>query len=175
MSYELTGTITHIFDAMEFESGFKKREFVVKTDDKYPQDVKFEMVKNKNAEKDMTNVLDKYAVGQKVNVSFDIRGNAYNDRFYVKPVMLENQRGRHRKTPSPRRSRTSRKAIHLFDMLTLRQYQRTAVKSAVVHFAFNQRGLLVSPAGSGKTVIAASILKEVKAGKTLLAGSHCRD
>jgi single-strand DNA-binding protein len=83
MSYELTGTITHIFDAMEFESGFKKREFVVKTDDKYPQDVKFEMVKNKNAEKDMTNVLDKYAVGQKVNVSFDIRGNAYNDRFYV--------------------------------------------------------------------------------------------
>jgi single-strand DNA-binding protein len=83
MSYELTGTITRIFDAMEFESGFKKREFVVKTDDKYPQDVKFEMVKNKNAEKDMTNVLDKYAVGQKVNVSFDIRGNAYNDRFYV--------------------------------------------------------------------------------------------
>jgi hypothetical protein len=52
-------------------------------------------------------------------------------------------------------------------MLTLRQYQRTAVKSAAVHFAFNQRGLLVSPAGSGKTVIAASILKEVKAGKTL--------
>jgi superfamily II DNA or RNA helicase len=52
-------------------------------------------------------------------------------------------------------------------MLTLRQYQRTAVKSAVVHFAFNQRGLLVSPAGSGKTVIAASILKEVKAGRTI--------
>jgi superfamily II DNA or RNA helicase len=52
-------------------------------------------------------------------------------------------------------------------MLTLRQYQRTAVKSAVVHFAFNQRGLLVSPAGSGKTVIAASILRDTKAGKTL--------
>jgi superfamily II DNA or RNA helicase len=61
----------------------------------------------------------------------------------------------------------NRKAIHRFNMLTLRQYQRTAVKSAVVHFAFNQRGLLVSPAGSGKTVIAASILKEVKAGRTL--------
>jgi superfamily II DNA or RNA helicase len=52
-------------------------------------------------------------------------------------------------------------------MLTLRQYQRTAVKSAVVHFAFNQRGLLVSPAGSGKTIIAASILRDTKAGKTL--------
>jgi ERCC4-related helicase len=50
-------------------------------------------------------------------------------------------------------------------MLTLRQYQRTAVKSAVVHFAFNQRGLLVSPAGSGKTVIAASILKDSKSGQ----------
>jgi single-strand DNA-binding protein len=83
MSYELTGTITHIFDAMEFESGFKKREFVVKTDGEYPQDVKFEMVKSKNAEKDTTKVLDKYAVGQKVNVSFDIRGNEYKDRFYV--------------------------------------------------------------------------------------------
>jgi hypothetical protein len=42
----------------------KSVPFVVKTDDKYPQDVKFEMVKNKNAEKDMTNVLDKFAVGQ---------------------------------------------------------------------------------------------------------------
>jgi superfamily II DNA or RNA helicase len=53
-------------------------------------------------------------------------------------------------------------------MLTLRQYQSTAVKSAVVHFAFNQRGLLVSPAGSGKTVIAASILRDTKAGRTLI-------
>jgi superfamily II DNA or RNA helicase len=58
--------------------------------------------------------------------------------------------------------------IHpLVDMLTLRQYQRTAVKSAAVHFAFNQRGLLVSPAGSGKTVIAASILRDTKAGRTI--------
>ena len=62
----------------------------------------------------------------------------------------------------------NRKAIHLFDMLTLRQYQSTAVKSAVVHFAFNQRGLIVSPAGSGKTYIAASILSEIKAGRTLI-------
>jgi len=83
MSYEMTGTITHIFDAMEFESGFKKREFVVKTDGEYPQSVKLEMVKNKNAEKDMTKVLDKFSIGQRVNVSFDIRGNEYKDRFYV--------------------------------------------------------------------------------------------
>ena len=73
---ELQGTIKHIFETQEFDSGFKKREFVVTTDGDYPQDIKFEVIKDK------VEILDKYTEGQRVDVSFDIRGNEYNGKYY---------------------------------------------------------------------------------------------
>jgi len=76
--YELSGKIKVIEDTQSFASGFTKREFVVTTqDDKYPQDIKFEVVKDK------TRLLDNLTVGQDVSVNFDIRGNEYNGRYYV--------------------------------------------------------------------------------------------
>ncbi len=61
-----------------FPSGFTKREFVVTTaHDKYPQDIKFEVVKDKCP------VLDDFDLGQDVQVSFDIRGNEYNGKYFV--------------------------------------------------------------------------------------------
>lgn len=76
--YEATGKIKVISDTQSFASGFTKREFVVTTaHDKYPQDLKFEVVKDKCA------LLDSLAVGQDVQVSFDIRGNEYNGKYYV--------------------------------------------------------------------------------------------
>ena len=77
-SYDLTGTIKLVSDIQEFSSGFTKREFVVTTDeDRYPQDIKLEFVKDK------CSMLDGMQVGQKVKVGFDLRGNEYNDKFYV--------------------------------------------------------------------------------------------
>jgi hypothetical protein len=73
---ELQGTIKIIFETQEFDSGFKKREFVVTTDGDYPQDIKFEFIKDK------VDILDKYSEGQRVDVSFDIRGNEYNGKYY---------------------------------------------------------------------------------------------
>ena len=76
--YELKGKIKLIFDTQTFQSGFSKREFVVTTeDDKYPQDIKFEVLKDK------CSVLDAYSAGQDVVVSFDVRGNEYNGKYYV--------------------------------------------------------------------------------------------
>jgi hypothetical protein len=77
MSYEMKGTVKVIMDLQEFDSGFTKREFVITTDAKYPQDVKFETVRER------TNICAAIKVGQVVNVSFDVRGNEYKDRFYV--------------------------------------------------------------------------------------------
>lgn len=78
MSYEASGTIKLINETQTFPSGFSKREFVITTEhDKYPQDLKFEVVK------DRCSMLDDYEVGQKVQLNFDIRGNEYNDRYYV--------------------------------------------------------------------------------------------
>jgi hypothetical protein len=76
--YEAAGKIKVINDTQSFPSGFSKREFVVTTShDKYPQDLKFEVVKDK------CQMLDAYEVGQEVQVSFDIRGNEYNGKYFV--------------------------------------------------------------------------------------------
>ena len=77
-SYDLTGTVKCIMDQQTFDSGFTKREFVVTTpDDRYPQDIKFECVK------DRCSLLDTISEGQRVKVTFDLRGNEYNGRYFV--------------------------------------------------------------------------------------------
>ena len=77
-SYDLTGTVKLIMDQQTFDSGFTKREFVVTTpDDRYPQDIKFECVK------DRCSLLDTISEGQRVKVTFDLRGNEYNGRYFV--------------------------------------------------------------------------------------------
>ena len=76
--HELSGTVKVIFDEQTFPSGFNKREFVVTDeDDKYPQDIKFECVKEK------VDLVNKLTVGEKVKVTFNIRGNEYNGKYYV--------------------------------------------------------------------------------------------
>ena len=76
--YEVSGKIKVISETQSFPSGFTKREFVVTTThDKYPQDLKFEIVKDK------CSLLDSYKEGQEVQVTFDIRGNEYNGKYYV--------------------------------------------------------------------------------------------
>lgn len=75
--YETRGTLKLINDVQTFGSGFTKREFVVTTQDRFPQDLKFEIVKDKCA------LLDAFKVGQEVVVNFDIRGNEYQGRYYV--------------------------------------------------------------------------------------------
>jgi hypothetical protein len=65
-------------DQQSFDSGFTKREFVVTTDDdRYPQEIKFECVKDK------VSLLDNVLAGSRVTVTFDMRGNEYNERYYV--------------------------------------------------------------------------------------------
>ena len=75
---ELTGTIEKIFDTQTYGSnGFKKREFVIGTQEQYPQQIKFEMVQDK------CTILDTYRTGDKVTVAFDIRGREYNEKYFV--------------------------------------------------------------------------------------------
>ncbi len=77
MSHEISGTIKVIFETQTFPSGFSKREFVVTTQEQYPQDVKLEALKEKGE------MLNDYAEGDQVNVKFNIRGNEYNGRYFV--------------------------------------------------------------------------------------------
>lgn len=76
--YELSGTVKDIFEEQTFGSGFNKREFVVTTDaDKYPQDIKFECVKDK------VELVNKLKKGDKVKVGFDLRGREWQGKYFV--------------------------------------------------------------------------------------------
>ncbi len=76
-TYEMTGTIKQIMDEQTFPSGFSKREFVITSEDEYPQDIKFVLFKEKSR------MLDVLKIGERVKVSFGIKGNEYKERFYV--------------------------------------------------------------------------------------------
>jgi hypothetical protein len=78
MAYDLTGNIKVIQAAQTFGAkGFTKREFVVTVKEgKYPQDIALECVQDK------VNLLDGLKEGQKVTVTFDIRGREYNGRYF---------------------------------------------------------------------------------------------
>jgi len=75
---KLTGTIKLVNELQTFDSGFVKREFVITTNEQYPQDVKFEVVKDKATDFDKFN-----KVGDVVDVKFNVRGNEYNSKYHV--------------------------------------------------------------------------------------------
>jgi hypothetical protein len=74
---DLEGSIKVIMDTQTFDSGFQKKEFVVTTKEQYPQDVKFELIK------DRIDILSPYNQGDQVKVHFNVRGNEYKGRYYV--------------------------------------------------------------------------------------------
>jgi hypothetical protein len=76
--FEITGKIKRIFEEQTFGSGITKREFVLTTEgERYPQDLKFECVKDKIAQ-----VADRRE-GDKVKESFDLRGREWKDSYFV--------------------------------------------------------------------------------------------
>ena len=79
-SYDMTGTVKEVMDEVTFDSGFNKREFVVTSEeDRFPQDIKFECVKDK------CSLLNDVQLGQRITVTFDLRGNNKNStgRYFV--------------------------------------------------------------------------------------------
>ena len=71
--YQLVGTIKLISDAQSFNSGFTKREFVVTDEDaKYPQDIKFECIKDKCA------LMDTYNEGDEIKAHFNLSGRLWS-------------------------------------------------------------------------------------------------
>lgn len=74
---KVTGTIKLINAEQVISEKFRKREFVITTEDKYPQDILFQLTQNN------TDLIDTIRVGEKVEVSYNLRGKEYNGRYYV--------------------------------------------------------------------------------------------
>jgi len=78
--YQITGSILQIYPAQNFPSGFVVREFVVTTEEDYPQPLKFEVYKERCA------MLDAFTTGERVTVKFRLRGSVTKDgsRYFNK-------------------------------------------------------------------------------------------
>lgn len=79
MAYEMTGTVKVIKDTQTSASGsFTWREFVITNEeDRYPQDILFRVTKDRCSQ------LDSISVGERLKLTFDIRGREYQGRFFV--------------------------------------------------------------------------------------------
>lgn len=67
----ITGKIKLINDTKVVGNGFRKRDFVVETNDKYPQSILVEMTQ------DNCDSLDRFNKGDDVKVSINIRGREW--------------------------------------------------------------------------------------------------
>ena len=72
-AFKMKGVIKVIKPTQQVSDKFSKREFVVtdSTDDKYPQDIMFELTQDKTA------LLDSVMEGQEVEISFNLRGREW--------------------------------------------------------------------------------------------------
>lgn len=71
---ELNGKIKMIGPVKEYGSnGFKKREFVIETDEQYPQTILLELVQDK------CEIVDKFKVGEWVTAHINIRGREWTN------------------------------------------------------------------------------------------------
>jgi hypothetical protein len=76
--FEINGTIKKVFEEQTFGSGFNKREFVLTIESgRFPQDIKFECVKDKVA------LVADLKPGAQVKVSFDLRGREWKESYFV--------------------------------------------------------------------------------------------
>jgi single-strand DNA-binding protein len=73
---ELIGRIKLIRDEQTFPSGFTKREFVLTTEEQYPNDIQFELLKEKG------NLITSYNMGDRIKVQFDIRGREWQGKYF---------------------------------------------------------------------------------------------
>lgn len=77
MRYELKGKIIKIYDTKQVSEKFSKREFAVEVEDgKYPQQVLLQATGDRIA------LLDGMNVGDEVVAVWNLRGRAWQDKFF---------------------------------------------------------------------------------------------
>ena len=70
----IKGTIKKIYETQQISDTFKKREFILVTDDKYPQSIKFELTQDK------TELLDDIKKQISATVYFNVRGRDWTNK-----------------------------------------------------------------------------------------------
>lgn len=77
MSFEMQGTLHKKFEMEAKSASFQTREFVVTTEETYPQFVKFQLVQDK------CGIIEPYNEGQKIKVFFDLKGREWQGKYFT--------------------------------------------------------------------------------------------
>lgn len=76
MAFEVEGKLHRVFPTEQKSASFQAREFVLEVPDgNYPQLIKFQAVQ------DRCTALDNFNEGDRVKVSFDLRGREWNGKY----------------------------------------------------------------------------------------------
>ena len=78
MIMQITGVVLEIFDAVQVTEKFKKREFVIKTNEQYTQEILIQTTQDK------CEILDSIKKGELVDVSINLNGKGYINKEGVK-------------------------------------------------------------------------------------------
>lgn len=78
MNFELTGKLVQIGETVSVgANNFKKREFVIETEETYPQKIKMELTQEK------CSLLDNKKVGESIKTFFNLRGSEWQNKYFV--------------------------------------------------------------------------------------------
>lgn len=77
MALNLTGTITQISEPQRLSDKLTKKTFVIKTNEKYPQEIAFELFNNN------LSLINDYNTGDSINVAFNVRGREWKGNYYT--------------------------------------------------------------------------------------------
>ena len=77
MEHKLKGKLILKSEPRQITDKFRVMDFVIQTpDDKYPQSIQFQVMNDRIQE------MDKFTIGEEVEVSFDVRGREHNGKYY---------------------------------------------------------------------------------------------
>ncbi len=68
---EISGKLINVKDIQEVTETFKKREFVIQTDEQYPQEIQLELHQT------YVDIIDPYQIGDNIKILFNMRGKKY--------------------------------------------------------------------------------------------------
>ena len=77
MAFQMEGVLHKVFETEQKSERFQAREFVVETQEQYPQFVKFQLVQEK------CELADSYNEGDRIRVHFDLRGREWQGKYFT--------------------------------------------------------------------------------------------
>jgi hypothetical protein len=77
MEHKLKGKLILKSEPRQITDKFRVMDFVIQTpDEKYPQSIQFQVMNDRIQE------MDKFTIGEEVEVTFDVRGREHNGKYY---------------------------------------------------------------------------------------------